>query len=127
MEEEEVEGKKDDDDDHDHEEEEEEPAANLCCVSTSRDLNKGTDWFQSLCSSPPPPPPPPLNLTRGILLFRAGFHSFQICLLVARKKSYGTLKEVEFYGGHVLVHHTVLDQLLASPDLPQLRASSFVR
>ncbi|XP_045102907.1 uncharacterized protein LOC123499221 [Portunus trituberculatus] len=48
------------------------------------------------------------------------------CLLVARKKSYGTLKEVEFYGGHVLVHHTVLDQLLASPDLPQLRASSFV-
>ncbi|XP_063875017.1 uncharacterized protein LOC135108176 [Scylla paramamosain] len=48
------------------------------------------------------------------------------CLLVARKKSYGILKEVEFFGGHVLAHHSVLDQLLASPDLPQLCASSSV-
>ncbi|MPC34861.1 hypothetical protein E2C01_028265 [Portunus trituberculatus] len=56
----EVEGEKD----NDHEEEEE-PAANHCCVFTSRDLNKGTDRFQSLCSPPPPPPPPPLSLTRG--------------------------------------------------------------
>ncbi|MPC56724.1 hypothetical protein E2C01_050689 [Portunus trituberculatus] len=73
VEEEEVAGEKDDD-----HEEEEEPAANHHCVFTSHDLNKGTDWFQSLCSPPPPPPPPPISLTCGILLFRAGFNSFQI-------------------------------------------------
>ncbi|MPC59814.1 Tubulin-specific chaperone D [Portunus trituberculatus] len=61
-----MEGEKDDD----HEEEEEEElAANLRCVFMSCALNKGADWFQSLCSPPPPPmpPPPPLSLTRGIL------------------------------------------------------------
>ncbi|MPC68010.1 hypothetical protein E2C01_062199 [Portunus trituberculatus] len=59
-EEEEVEGEKDDDD-----EEEEKPAPNHHFVFTSRDLNKGADWFRSLCS----PPPPPLSLACGILLF----------------------------------------------------------
>ncbi|MPC64898.1 hypothetical protein E2C01_059020 [Portunus trituberculatus] len=62
-------------------EEEEEPAANHCCVFASCELNKGADWFRSLYSPPPPPPPPippPLSLAHGILLFRAGFHSFQI-------------------------------------------------
>ncbi|MPC41244.1 hypothetical protein E2C01_034832 [Portunus trituberculatus] len=63
-----MEGEKDDD--------QEEPAANYRCVFTSRDLNKGADWYRSLCS--PSPPPPPLSLTHGILLFRGGFHSFQI-------------------------------------------------
>ncbi|MPC97347.1 hypothetical protein E2C01_092659 [Portunus trituberculatus] len=63
--EEKAEGEKDD-----GHEEEEEPAANHHCVFTSRDLNKGADWFWSFCS---PPPPPPLSLARCILLFRAVF------------------------------------------------------
>ncbi|MPD02270.1 hypothetical protein E2C01_097843 [Portunus trituberculatus] len=42
-EDEEVEGEKDDD-----HEKEEEPAANHRCAFTSRDLNKGADWFWSL-------------------------------------------------------------------------------
>ncbi|MPC67934.1 hypothetical protein E2C01_062121 [Portunus trituberculatus] len=50
-EEEEVAGEKNDD------HEEEEPAANHCCVFTSCDLNKGADWFRSLC-------PPPLSLKK---------------------------------------------------------------
>ncbi|XP_050704498.1 uncharacterized protein LOC126989943 [Eriocheir sinensis] len=49
------------------------------------------------------------------------------CLLVTRKESYATLRDIELYGGHVFVHFTKLDQLLAFPQLPKLCASPSIR